>query len=185
MSQVHRQVKERKKKRAARPASSWTATEVELRRLGWLSPSGPPHADYKAAHGAITRNTPDIPKALRLLQRIAAKGDPNAAVALATWYHFGEHVEKDIAKAVDLLKVAATANVPIALYNLAVSYEEGEGIRKSEKRAYEHYLRAAVWGEEQSVYEVGRCLFYGIGVARDRRLAQIWLDRAEALGDFG
>jgi TPR repeat protein len=62
---------------------------------------------------------------------------------------------------------------------------KGAPAPKSEKRAYEHYLRAAVWGEEQSVYEVGRCLFYGIGVARDRRLAQIWYDRAETLGDFG
>jgi TPR repeat protein len=178
-------MKERRKKQAARPTAGWAATEAKLRRLGWLSPSGTVLADYKTAHGAITRKKPDAPKALRLLQRAVAKGDPNAALALATWYHFGEHVPKDFVKGVDLLKVAAAANVPIALYNLAVSYEKGEGIRKSEKRAYEHYLRAAVWGEEQSVHEVGRCLFYGIGVARDRRLAQIWLDRAEALGGFG
>ena len=38
------------------------------------------------------------------------------------------------------------------------------------------------WGDKQSIYEVGRCMFYGIGTKRDRRLADAWLARAEALG---
>ncbi len=44
------------------------------------------------------------------------------------------------------------------------------------------YLRAALEGETQSLYEVGRCYYYGIGVSRDRAIARVWLDRAESLG---
>jgi uncharacterized protein len=81
-----------------------------------------------------------------------------------------------------LLRQAAKENIPDALYDLAVSYEKGVGVRKSEKKAYELYVQAAVWGEKQSFHEVGRCLYYGIGAERDRRLALIWLDRAKSFG---
>ena len=73
-------------------------------------------------------------------------------------------------------------NIPEALFDLAVSYEKGAGVRKSERKAYHLYVRAALWGDKQAIHEVGRCLFYGIGAKRDRRLADVWLARAEALG---
>ncbi|GEP52853.1 hypothetical protein RSO01_00190 [Reyranella soli] len=67
-------------------------------------------------------------------------------------------------KGTELLRQAAAENVPSALYDLAVSYEKGIGTKKNTRKAYELYLRAAIWGDKQSYHEVGRCLFYGIGV---------------------
>lgn len=58
----------------------------------------------------------------------------------------------------------------------------GKGVVKNARKAFELYLRAALHGEQQSVYEVGRCYYHGVGVARDRHLARIWLDRAAELG---
>ena len=82
-----------------------------------------------------------------------------------------------------LLKSALSRkNIPEAMFNLGVSYERGEGIRRSEKKAYECYLTAAVWGDKEAFYEVGRCLYYGIGVQKNRGLADVWLDQARLLG---
>jgi len=137
---------------------------------------------YDTALKEMRKKRPDAKPGLRLLRHALAKGDARAAYALATWYLHGTHFELDYRRAVVLLKQAAEQNIPDALYDLAVCYEKGEGIRKSEPKAYRLYLRGALWGDKQSIYEVGRCLFHGIGTRRDRRLADIWFARAEALG---
>ncbi len=46
----------------------------------------------------------------------------------------------------------------------------------------ETYLRAALFGDKQSVNEVARCYYYGIGVEKNRRIAKIWYDRSECHG---
>ncbi|HJT92192.1 MAG TPA: hypothetical protein VJ777_09650 [Mycobacterium sp.] len=118
-----------------------------------------------------------------LLMTAHEKGDARATYALATWYlHGTQFTKKSIAKATQMLKHAESENVPDAAYDLAVSFEKGAGVRKSAKQAFALYVKAALLGERQSVYEVGRMYYYGIGTGRDRRLAEIWLDRAEALG---
>jgi|SRR6185312_12499561 len=143
----------------------------------------PASKSYDAATKEMLKKRPDAKRGLRLLRRAHAAGDARAAYALATWHLFGVHdIEKDYRRAAELLMEAAKQNIPEALYDLAVSYEKGAGIRKSERKAYHLYVRAALWGDKQAIYEVGRCLFYGIGAKRDRRLADVWLARAEALG---
>jgi TPR repeat protein len=143
----------------------------------------PASKSYDAATKEMLKKRPDAKRGLRLLRHALGKGDMRAAYALATWHLFGVHgVEKDHRRAIELLKQAAEQNIPDALYDLAVCYEKGAGARKSEHKAFHLYVRAALWGDKQSVYEVGRCLFYGIGTRRDRRLADVWFARAEALG---
>ena len=105
-----------------------------------------------------------------------------ATYALATWYLHGKYFKQDLRKAAMLLREAARSNIADALYDLAVSYEEGKGVKKNLEKACELYLRAALQGDEQSTYEVGRCYYYGIGVSQDRKIAKVWLDRAESLG---
>ena len=70
------------------------------------------------------------------------------------------------------------------MYDLAVSFEDGLGIKQDEAKAFEYYLRAAIRGDADSVFNVGRCLFYGLGTREDQAQAQIWLERAEELGTF-
>jgi TPR repeat protein len=136
----------------------------------------------KAVRRELRKTKPNIAQALKELQRASDKGDASAAYALGTWHLHGKHVKVDMRRGAVLLKQAAAANIPEALYDLAVCYEKGAGVRESEKKAYELYLRAALWGDRQSIYEVGRCLFYGIGADRNRRLARFWLTRAKSLG---
>jgi len=130
----------------------------------------------------MRKKKPDVKKALKLLQQAYKLHDAGAAYALATWYLHGTHVRKNLKKGTTLLKEAVSReNIPSALYDLAVSYEKGTGTNKSLKKAYTYYLQAALWGEKDAFYEVGRCLYHGIGIKRDKSLANIWLDRAENL----
>jgi len=130
----------------------------------------------------MKKEVPDVSLVLTLLNDSIEAGCSKAAYALATWYLFGNHIEKDWSKAVFLLKKASRKKHPSALYDLAVCYEEGKGIQKDEKEAFKLYLQAALRGETQSFHEVGRCYYYGIGIEENRVIADIWLERAEELG---
>ena len=81
-----------------------------------------------------------------------------------------------------LLKRAVNKNLPEACYDLAVCYEEPAGVVKNQEKAFELYLKAALYGDKQSFHEVGRCYYYGIGVIKNKSLADIWLEKAEELG---
>lgn len=138
---------------------------------------------YELALKAASRKRPDLARAGALLEDAHDQGDRRATYAMATWYLFGNEAHpKNLHKAVQLLKLAAKADIASAHFDLAVSYEKGQGIKKNEQAAYRHYLAAALNGDNDSLTEVGRCLYYGIGIARDRKAAEIWFRRAEALG---
>lgn len=80
------------------------------------------------------------------------------------------------------LRQAAKQGHPDALYDLAICYEKGAGTRKSEAKAAECYLAALLEGDEQSIYELGRCFYWGIGVQQNRRLARVLMAKAIKLG---
>ncbi len=138
---------------------------------------------YELALKIANDPNPDFAKAGALLEAAHDSGDRRASYALATWYLCGNAAyPKNLRKAVHLLKLAAKADLASAHFDLAVSLETGSGIKKSEQAAYRHFLAAALNGDSDSLTEVGRCLYYGIGVARDRKSAEVWFRRAEALG---
>lgn len=137
---------------------------------------------YERAFRMMRAGKADSQKVADLLESAFAVGDPRAAYALATWYLFGHGgYPQDLRKAVKLLRIASKAHVPSAHFDLAVCYETGRGVRKSEASAYRHYLAAALYGDADAFHEVGRCLYHGIGSARDRKSAAVWLDRAELI----
>ena len=97
-------------------------------------------------------------------------GEGRATYALATWYLFGSPFTKiDYRVANKMIKRATENGVADAAHDLAISYEKGLGIGKSLSRAFEYYMRAALLGDAQSHYEIGRMYFHGIGVQRNRR----------------
>jgi TPR repeat protein len=141
---------------------------------------------YEKALIAATNATPDFAAATALLREAVGQGSAAATYALATWYLFGKEpfVSQDLAEAARLLKLAAKGGIPDAMFDLAVSYEKGKGLEQNKSKAFEYYLKAAIRGDAKAVFDVGRCLFWGIGVSEDRRLAQFWLDRAKELGTY-
>jgi TPR repeat protein len=137
---------------------------------------------YELALKIASGKRPNLLKTKILLEEAHVQGDRRATYALATWFLFGNAVQsKNLRRAIQLLKMAAKADVAAAHFDLAVSYETGQGIKKDEKIAYRHYLAAALNGDNDSVVEVGRCLYHGIGVMRDRKAAEVWFRHADAL----
>jgi TPR repeat protein len=137
----------------------------------------------RLAQARKEKGLPQTKKVYELLLEAERRGDARAVYALATWHlHGSEFTKINIRRATSMLRKAADGNVADANYDLAVSYEKGVGLKKSPQRAFEHYTKAALLGDAQSYVEVWRMLYWGIGTARNRRLARIWRDRAEALG---
>ena len=141
---------------------------------------------YESALKEMRLPHPNNENVARMLRQAIDLGSARAAYALATWYLHGKDdvVAQDYTEAVRLLRVAAEAHVPSALYDLAACYANGEGVDKNPWKAFELYLVAALHGDDDAVFKVGRAYFYGVGVAEDRRVAELWLDRAEELGTF-
>lgn len=139
---------------------------------------------YAAALKEATASPPDFAAALNLLEKAIAAGSGEAAYALSTWYSHGKqpYVPVDEMRAAELLKVAVDAGIRDAMYDLAVSYEDGLGVPQDLKAAFRYFLEAAIRGDAESVFNVGRCLYYGIGTQVDSAQSEIWIRRAEELG---
>ena len=134
---------------------------------------------YKAFHLAEQEDY-DYHEVLRLLNEAVRLGNKKASYALATWYLNGFHVRKNYKKGFSFLQVAvqggAENNFTLykdALSDIAVCYESGNGVQKDEQKAYYYYVLAALNGDEQAKQELSRCLYYGIGVTKNKELSSL------------
>ncbi len=137
----------------------------------------------RLAQARREKGLPQTKAVYDLLLKADKSGDARATYALATWYlHGSEFTKRSIPRATALLKIAAAADIAAANFDLAVSYKKGIGVRKSESKAFELYVKAALLGDADSHLEVGRMYFHGLGIQRNRRLADIWIKKGESLG---
>lgn len=138
---------------------------------------------YDRALSMATRADKPSAKVFKLLEEGDRSGDMRATYALATWYLFGTpFTKRNLAKAVQMLRQAASANVAEAAFDLGVAYERGVGVKKSLKQAFSFYVQAALLGDAQAHYAIGRMCYYGLRAARNRQIAEHWLSKAEELG---
>ena len=130
--------------------------------------------DYDKAHHEAKAKDGDLKLAWRLLNQAHADGDPRASYAIASWY-FHTHPpiinRKNYKKAVFFLQPALEAGIPFAYYNYAISLEMGWGIEKDEEAAFNYYLLAKLHGCEEAMEDLYRCYYYGLGVQKDRNIA--------------
>jgi TPR repeat protein len=117
-----------------------------------------------------------LDRALALLRKAASKGSGEAEYAIGTWYGFGKHLPQSDEKAIQHFKRAARKKYGPALFNLASSYETGRGVRKDLARAFSFYVQAAREGDLEAANAVHRCLYHGIGVPRNKPLAELVAD---------
>ena len=140
--------------------------------------SGPAKALLERA-GRLALKSADsesLDKAVVLLREAAGKGSGEAEYALGTWYGFGKHLPQNDAKAIRHFKRAARKKYGPAMFNLAFSYETGRGLPKDLTRAFSFYVQAAREGDAEAADSVCRCLYYGIGIARSKPLAELFAD---------
>ena len=133
---------------------------------------------YKKALKLAYKSPLDADKVIATLNSAIALGSADAAFALGTWYLQGVNVETDIKLAEELLEFAAKKNHPIACFDYAILMEKSERFND----ALIHYTKAALYGENESLIEVGRMYFHGIGCEPNPELAEVWYQKAETLG---
>ncbi|MDR6840310.1 tetratricopeptide repeat protein [Pseudoxanthomonas sacheonensis] len=114
-----------------------------------------------------------------LLEDAHKSGDRWATYALGTWYFHGRFFDKDEKKGFLLMLHAAEGFIPDACFDVAVSYETGKGIRKNLRKAGIYYFRGMMLGEKQSIAEVGRLFYWGIGLPKNRDIAKELLNFRE------
>ncbi|MEZ5583496.1 MAG: SEL1-like repeat protein [Candidatus Competibacteraceae bacterium] len=113
---------------------------------------------------------------LMLMTRLG-QGDCSALHRIGMLYLNGEHVSRDENVAARWLAAAVQAGEEHALLVLANLYRRGVGIEGSlgATRAIELWRTAAQRGSSQAMYELGRALLLGDGIAADRAQAEHWL----------
>lgn len=67
---------------------------------------------------------------------------------------------------------------------LGVMYTAGRGVEQDHVRAAQLYAMAANAGDAQAMYLYGHALDAGLGIKRDRDLAQMWMQRASDSGQI-
>lgn len=126
--------------------------------------------------------TPDIPAAIKWLERAAQDGHSGAQYLLGRLSLQEEGVETNPRKAVAWLQLAAHQSHPAAQYLLARLYETGHGVGLDLEEAFRWYMLAARAGDPGAQFKVGSMLKGGIGTTQDAGAARIWLARAANLG---
>lgn len=140
---------------------------------------------YLSALSIAQGPNPDLQRAHQLLKDAEQLGYSKAQMALASWYFHGQAgvIEKNIPRAVELYTAAARQFEPDACYELALYFEKGEILPEDFIKARSYYMKAALLGHKQAIFEMGRCFYYGIGEgAGDKVLAEICFEIADHFG---
>lgn len=122
----------------------------------------------------------DYATALKLLGRLAARGDARAQNLLGEMYLDGKGVTKSDAEALKWFGKAEKQGLAGAQANLGLMYSQGYGVPKDPVEGVKWYRKAAAQGEPSSQYNLGRAYKLGEGVAQDPVEAYRWYDLAAA-----
>lgn len=105
--------------------------------------------DYEAGRTAAVAQ--DYAKAREIWEKLAAKGDSEAANSLGYLHQYGLGTPKDAKKAMALYLQAADRGHANAANNIGVLYNRGEGVPADITKAHAWYSIAAIQGEEAAL----------------------------------
>lgn len=113
----------------------------------------------------------------------AAENDnANAKYALAIMYMEGEGVDKDMGKTLQFLEQACVQEQKDALLMLGLFYLYGDNVPTDEVKGADLIYRAGVAQNDVAMYYMGHLYAAGIGVTKDLRRAQMWMNNAKEFG---
>ncbi|BDQ36760.1 hypothetical protein SYK_11200 [Pseudodesulfovibrio nedwellii] len=124
----------------------------------------------------------DYDTAITKYEYAAENDNANAKYALATMYMEGEGVEKDMNKALQLLEQACDQEQKDALLMLGLFYVYGDNVPTDEIKGAELIYRAGVAENDVAMYYMGHLYAAGVGVKKDLRRAQMWMNNAKKFG---
>lgn len=153
-------------------APAWDAQFLDSLRFTPIAPSaGVRDAEDMTRRGASA-------EAVRLLETLAERGDPAAALRAARLYDSGRGVAADATRAERMYRMAAAAGDVDALYNLGAFHDKARGGVRDAKEAVRWFLRAADQRDAQAQLNLGLLFYKGDGVPADQAQARAWLELA-------
>lgn len=129
----------------------------------------------------------DLPKLVEQYTQTVERGGPGsseAAIQLASFYHYGVGVKQNDARAVELYKKGLEGGTKdaAAAFQLGLIYNSGaEGVPVDSNAAFKWWLIAARMGSAVAMYNIGVLLMNGIGCDMDPEGALVWFKQALAL----
>ena len=108
--------------------------------------------------------------------RRAKAGDPQWQLALGNAYFEGQLQLKDDTEAINWITLASDAGHVPAHVRLAYLYDHTPGTLQNEQLAFKFYLKAAMAGDAESQYTIGRRFYEAKGVPRDYVAAYAWFN---------
>jgi len=167
---------------ALRPAvAAYRAGDLGTAEAAFRS-LAPHDADAEAWLGALLLDRGAEREGLRLIQHSADAGSPEGAHRLGLVYAQGSAgTPRNDAKAVELFEKAAAAGHARAQLNLGILYLRGQGAAADLIQARAWLEKAAVSGDPQALYTLGRALSESAGqaVADPVRAADLYRRAAE------
>jgi len=152
----------------------WSFPAIALLLAGALALSPVARADF--ADGIAAYDGGDYETAIEIFTKAAMAGDPEAQVALANLYHFGEGLTQNLAVAANWYKAAAHLGDETAQANLGMFYAEGMGVERDAVSTYVWWSRAGAQGHAwagDKARELGRSLDETQHSDAARRLRQV------------
>lgn len=124
---------------------------------------------------AFKRFQPDLLKAAICFERSAWKGNPDAWMKLADYYKEGKGVGRSDLNALRCYETCAQAGHIEAMRQAADLHIRMNG---NYRKAAGWYQKAAEKGHLSAKFQLGKLLWSGAGVAKDRRLALFYITQA-------
>jgi len=112
----------------------------------------------------------------------AAKGDPDAQLALGLRYLEGDGVIKNETEAAKWFAQAARQGVLEAQYRYGLALLQGRGVVQDYKAAFNWIEKPALRGYAPAQYSLGELHRYGTGTPIDKARAYLWFNLAAAQG---
>ncbi len=112
----------------------------------------------------------------------AARGDPNAQLALGIRYQEGDGVIRNDAEATKWFALAAKQGGLEAQYRYGLALRDGRGVVQDYRAAFAWIEKAARRAYAPAQYTLGELYRYGTGTAIDKARAYLWFNLAAAQG---
>ena len=117
-------------------------------------------------------------KAVECYQQAAEAGSQEGQFNLGYALYNGEGVDKDYATAAMWFKRAARKGFAKAQYNLAYCYMYGRGVPIDYDKALKNLTDAANNGNKNAQLTLAECYEKGVLVMQDKKMSQLWKDKA-------
>lgn len=144
-------------------------------------PAGAQGGADDVARGEAAFAAGDYVRAAALWSAAAARGDPEATLALALLRDGGYGGARDPGAAFDLFLKAARMGLDRAQFNVAVMLDAGLGTDRDARAAMLWYTRAALRGNLRARYNLGLLLESDAAGPADSARARFWYEAAASL----